>query len=106
MAAVAAGDEQVEAADAVRQALGDQEIEGAVDGGRGGVGAGLPHLFEEVVGLDAVRLATEQRQYFAADRGEAGALLPAAGFGALEQLGFGIGFNHSRSRLGGGDAML
>lgn len=94
VAAVATGDKQVHPANAMREALFDQEVEGTINRWWRGVAAGLAHLLKQVVGLDAFGGAVEQGEYLATNRGQAGAALLAGGGGLFEGFGFVTEFDH------------
>lgn len=106
VAAVATGDKQVHPADAMREALFDQEVECTINRWWRGVTAGLAHLVQQVVSLDSLGSAVEQGKYFPADGRQAGTALMARCGGLFERLGFITEFDHVECRLGGIVVML
>ncbi len=68
-----AADEGVEALDAVNQALGDEKIEGTVDGGRLAAAVARAQAVQQGVGTDGLAGFKDEAKHVAADVGELGA---------------------------------
>lgn len=89
-----AGDEGGEAFEAVDEAVFEQEVEGAVDGGRGGPAAGGFELVEQIVGAEGAVGGQDEGQDLTAELGEACAPAFAQGGGLIDlccHVGWGVG---------------
>ena len=84
MAGIGASDIGVQALELVDQALFEQEIQRAVDGGRGGAGARRLEAVEQRIGTDRGIGVEHQFQHLAAQRREGRATAQAGGLGFLE----------------------